>query len=132
VPPGQLDDRVHVADQSGLVHADDRAGAIGDAWRDRVDADVGAAWLGVGEDRNVVLLDQTHHGAIVGDPTHDHLVTGADGPALVRRRHGRGQQPVSPGINGHLHLPALRTALARHVGAETVTEDCNDQHVSAA
>ncbi len=35
-------------------------------------------------------------------------------------------------INGHLHLPALRTALARHVGAETVTDDCHDQHVSAA
>ena len=35
-------------------------------------------------------------------------------------------------VNGHLHLPALRTALARHVGAETVTDDCNDQHVSAA
>ncbi len=35
-------------------------------------------------------------------------------------------------VNGHLHLPALRTALARHVGAETVTDDCNDQQVSAA
>ena len=35
-------------------------------------------------------------------------------------------------INGHLHLPALRTALERHVGAETVTDDCNDQHMSAA
>jgi putative transposase len=35
-------------------------------------------------------------------------------------------------VNGHLHLPALRTALARHVGAETVTDDCHDQHVSAA
>ncbi len=35
-------------------------------------------------------------------------------------------------VNGHLHLPALRTAIARHVGAETVTDHCNDQHVSAA
>ncbi len=35
-------------------------------------------------------------------------------------------------VNGHLHLPALRTALARHVGAETVTDHCNDQQVSAA
>jgi len=35
-------------------------------------------------------------------------------------------------VNGHLHLPALRTALDRHVGAETVSDDCNDQHVSAA
>jgi len=35
-------------------------------------------------------------------------------------------------VNGHLHLPALRTALARHVGAETVNDDCNDHHVSAA
>jgi len=35
-------------------------------------------------------------------------------------------------VNGHLHLPALRTALARHVGAQTVTDDCNDHQVSAA
>ncbi len=35
-------------------------------------------------------------------------------------------------VNGHLHLPALRTALHRHVGAETVSNDCNDQQVSAA
>jgi putative transposase len=35
-------------------------------------------------------------------------------------------------VNGHLHLPALRTALARHVGAKTVTDDCHDQDVSAA
>ena len=35
-------------------------------------------------------------------------------------------------VNGHLHLPALRTALARHVGAKTVSDDCNDQHMSAA
>jgi putative transposase len=35
-------------------------------------------------------------------------------------------------VNGHLHLPALRAALHRHVGAETVTDDCNDQQVSAA
>jgi len=35
-------------------------------------------------------------------------------------------------VNGHLHPPALRTALHRHVGAEPVGEDCNDQTVSAA
>ena len=35
-------------------------------------------------------------------------------------------------VNGHLHLPALRTALERHVGAETVGPDCNTQDVSAA
>jgi hypothetical protein len=35
-------------------------------------------------------------------------------------------------VNGHLHLPALRTALQRHVGAETVRADCNTQDVSAA
>lgn len=35
-------------------------------------------------------------------------------------------------VNGHLHLPALRTALERHVGAETVGTDCNTQGVSAA
>jgi len=35
-------------------------------------------------------------------------------------------------VNGHLHLPALRAALHRHVGAETVSDDCNDQDVSAA
>jgi putative transposase len=35
-------------------------------------------------------------------------------------------------VNGHLHLPALRAALERHVAAETVTPDCNTQAVSAA
>ena len=35
-------------------------------------------------------------------------------------------------VNGHLHLPALRSALERHVGAETVGPDCNTQDVSAA
>ena len=35
-------------------------------------------------------------------------------------------------VNGHLHLPALRTALERHVASETVGPDCNTQDVSAA
>jgi len=36
-------------------------------------------------------------------------------------------------VNGHLHLPALRDALHRQLGVETVTNDSNDdQHVSAA
>ncbi|MGI8993160.1 MAG: IS256 family transposase, partial [Nocardioidaceae bacterium] len=35
-------------------------------------------------------------------------------------------------VNGHLHLPTLRTALERHVAAETVGADCNTQNVSAA
>lgn len=35
-------------------------------------------------------------------------------------------------VNGHLHLPALRTALERHVGAETVGPECNTQDASAA
>ena len=35
-------------------------------------------------------------------------------------------------VNGHLHLPALRTALERHVGTESVGADCNTQDVSAA
>ena len=35
-------------------------------------------------------------------------------------------------INGHLHLPALRAALERHVGDVTVGADCNTQDVSAA
>ncbi len=35
-------------------------------------------------------------------------------------------------VNGHLHLPALRTALERHVAAQTVGPDCNTQTVSAA
>jgi transposase-like protein len=34
-------------------------------------------------------------------------------------------------VNGHLHLAALRSALERHVAAETVAADCNT-HVSAA
>jgi putative transposase len=35
-------------------------------------------------------------------------------------------------VNGHLHLPALRTALQRHVAGQTVGPDCNTQDVSAA
>ena len=35
-------------------------------------------------------------------------------------------------VNGHLHLPALRASLERHVAAETVGDDCNTQDVSAA
>ncbi|MGV1028547.1 MAG: IS256 family transposase [Dermatophilaceae bacterium] len=35
-------------------------------------------------------------------------------------------------VNGHLHLPALRAALQRHVAGETVGPDCNTQNVSAA
>ncbi len=35
-------------------------------------------------------------------------------------------------VNGHLHLPALRTALERHVAAETVGAQCNTHDVSAA
>jgi transposase-like protein len=35
-------------------------------------------------------------------------------------------------VNGHLHLPALRTALVRHVGAETLTHECHDQQMNAA
>ena len=35
-------------------------------------------------------------------------------------------------VNGHLHLPALRASLERHVAAVTIGPDCNTQHVSAA
>jgi len=35
-------------------------------------------------------------------------------------------------VNGHLHLPTLRTALERHVAPGTVGADCNTQDVSAA
>lgn len=35
-------------------------------------------------------------------------------------------------VNGHLHLPTLRTSLQRHVGADTVRADCNTEDVSAA
>lgn len=35
-------------------------------------------------------------------------------------------------VNGHLHLPALRTALERHVATETVGTDCHHDNVSAA
>ncbi|HEX3930097.1 MAG TPA: IS256 family transposase [Nocardioides sp.] len=35
-------------------------------------------------------------------------------------------------VNGHLHLPALRAALERHVAGQTVDADCNTQDVSAA
>src|SRR5665811_1768754 len=33
-------------------------------------------------------------------------------------------------VNGHLHLPALRAALERHVAAQAVGADCNTQNVS--
>ena len=35
-------------------------------------------------------------------------------------------------VNGHLHLPALRTALERHAAAETAGAQCNTHDVSAA
>jgi transposase-like protein len=35
-------------------------------------------------------------------------------------------------VNGHLHLPALRAALQRHVATETVSAPCHDQTVTAA
>jgi putative transposase len=35
-------------------------------------------------------------------------------------------------VNGHLHLLGLRTALARQVGTETVTNTCDDQEMNAA
>jgi putative transposase len=35
-------------------------------------------------------------------------------------------------VNGHLHLPALRASLERHVAAESAGPDCNTQEVSAA
>ncbi len=35
-------------------------------------------------------------------------------------------------VNGHLHLPALRAALQRHVAGDNVAPDCNTQDVSAA
>jgi transposase-like protein len=35
-------------------------------------------------------------------------------------------------VNGHLHLPALRASLERHVATQTVGADCNTHTVSAA
>ena len=35
-------------------------------------------------------------------------------------------------VNGHLHLPALRASLERHVAAQNVGADCNTHEVSAA
>lgn len=35
-------------------------------------------------------------------------------------------------VNGHLHLPALKTALERHVALEGVTPHCNNQDMNAA
>jgi putative transposase len=35
-------------------------------------------------------------------------------------------------VNGHLHLPALRASLERHVAPETVGANCNTQDMSAA
>ena len=35
-------------------------------------------------------------------------------------------------VNGHLHLPALRAALERHVAAETLGAGCQNQTENAA
>ncbi len=35
-------------------------------------------------------------------------------------------------VNGHLHLPTLRTSLGQHVAARSVGADCNTQTMSAA
>ena len=35
-------------------------------------------------------------------------------------------------VNGHLHLPPLRSALERHVDTGTVSTDCHDDQVSVA
>jgi putative transposase len=35
-------------------------------------------------------------------------------------------------VNGHLHLPALRASLERHVATDTVGADCNTHDVNAA
>jgi len=35
-------------------------------------------------------------------------------------------------VNGHLHLPALRTALARQVGTESVPNTCDNPEINAA
>jgi hypothetical protein len=54
----------------------------------------------------------------------------------ISRHHARNVKRWRDGqfrrVNGHLHLPALRAALARHVGAETVTAECDTQTMSAA
>ena len=33
-------------------------------------------------------------------------------------------------VNGHLHLPALRDALQRHVAPKTVRTDCYNEHIA--
>ena len=64
-------------------------------------------------------------------PQRQTLARRADGAALVRRRHGRGQQAVPP--RERPPAPARpRTSLERHVGADTVGADCNTEDVSAA
>jgi len=35
-------------------------------------------------------------------------------------------------VNGHLHLPALRAALQRHVGEQSVGADRHDETVNVA
>jgi putative transposase len=35
-------------------------------------------------------------------------------------------------VNGHMHLPTLRTALQRHVAEQTVSADRHDETVNAA
>ena len=64
-------------------------------------------------------------------PERQALARRADGAALVRRRNGRGVQPVPPRERPPPPA-ALRATLERHVAAETVGADCNTQDVSAA
>jgi len=71
--------------------------------------------------------------SICRDHARNVMLTGwADGAALVRRPAGMVEASRQfRRVQDHLQLPTLRTALTRHVDAETDTDSCHD-HLNAA
>ena len=65
-------------------------------------------------------------------PQRQTLARRADGAALVRRRHGRGRPSSSAASTATSTCPPSGPRCERHVAAETVGTDCNNQDVSAA
>ena len=99
VPSGQVEDRVHLAADAGVVNGDNGPGARGDqalklalVQVQRVRPDVDEHGLGAAQDEGV-------GGGHEGERRHDHLVAGLDveqqGRHLQRVRAGSGEQGAS-------------------------------------